>query len=418
MFYSERNLSFSLPLKMFSKFVPTLYFPQDLSVFSLSRNQQTAPLPPSSTFLCFVSPCFQLFFRYLARSTKQTWKSCFCFFTEGKQHNAHEIDTITLRNHAPRSYMTWGTFHSTQNSRKFRLVNQMERTISVWSDRNIRDQLWRWSTLTGPVISVGRTEMSRSIWPNLLSTVPLFRILLTRTITKRAVAWVGFVQQKCTRSPGHVEFPKFQTGIFVEWKAPMITRDPRSWYKPSTIRLLPTFWLIDICRISQPKLLPSYAFFSMQIFHTWEKCKFTNLKTLADPHLETREGPGHPDPEIRGGGSQFFWPFGPQFGLQISGGRRPRRASPLDPPLKKIAFIFFRLKIKKSAQSYIISCAIKGDLEGFFCWRRRWKVFEKTVTRCSRFKILARRTRFLKYWNFYFSVALYCPRQFSTIFST
>ena len=217
MFYSERNLSFSLPHKMFSKFVPTLSFPQVLSVFSLPRNQQTAPLPPSSTFLCFVSPCFQLFFRYLARSTKQTWKSCFCFFTEGKQHNVHEIDMITLRNHAPRSYMTWGTFHSTQNSRKFRLVNQMERTISVWSDRNIRDQLWRWSTLTGPVISVGRTEMSRSIWPNLLSTVPLFCI--------RAVAWVGFVQQKCTRSPGHVEFPKFQTGIFVEWKAPMITRD-------------------------------------------------------------------------------------------------------------------------------------------------------------------------------------------------
>ena len=31
----------------------------------------------------------------------------------------------------------------------------MERTISVWSDRNIGDQLWRWSTLTGLVISVG-----------------------------------------------------------------------------------------------------------------------------------------------------------------------------------------------------------------------------------------------------------------------
>ena len=37
---------------MFSKFVPTLSFPQVLSVFSLSRNQQTDPLPPSSTFLC------------------------------------------------------------------------------------------------------------------------------------------------------------------------------------------------------------------------------------------------------------------------------------------------------------------------------------------------------------------------------
>ena len=32
----------------------------------------------------------------------------------------------------------------------------------------------------------------------LLSLVPLFCILLTRTITKRAVAWVGSVQPECT----------------------------------------------------------------------------------------------------------------------------------------------------------------------------------------------------------------------------
>ena len=31
-------------------------------------------------------------------------KSCFCFFTDGKQH---EADMITLRNHALPSYMTW-----------------------------------------------------------------------------------------------------------------------------------------------------------------------------------------------------------------------------------------------------------------------------------------------------------------------
>ena len=37
----------------------------------------------------------------------------------------------------------------------------MERTISVRSVRNIRDQLWRWSTLTSLVISVGWT-----IWQN------------------------------------------------------------------------------------------------------------------------------------------------------------------------------------------------------------------------------------------------------------
>ena len=39
--------------------------PQVLSVFSLSRNQQTAPLPPSSTFLCLWVPVFNYFFDVL-----------------------------------------------------------------------------------------------------------------------------------------------------------------------------------------------------------------------------------------------------------------------------------------------------------------------------------------------------------------
>ena len=93
--------------------------------------------------------------------------------------------------------------------------------ISVCSDQNIRGQLWRLSTWTGQVISVGPTEMPLSIWQNLLSPVPLFSILLTRIITKRAVAYV--VGRVCAtgmyRSIGHVELPKLQTGIFVEWKA-------------------------------------------------------------------------------------------------------------------------------------------------------------------------------------------------------
>ena len=50
--YIERILSFLPRHKMFSKFVQTLSFPQVLSVFSISRSAQTAPLPPSSTFLC------------------------------------------------------------------------------------------------------------------------------------------------------------------------------------------------------------------------------------------------------------------------------------------------------------------------------------------------------------------------------
>ena len=55
----------------------------------------------------------------------------------------------------------------------------------------------------------------------LLCPVPLFCVLLTRTIPKRAVAWVGSVQPEYTVTLG-VKFPKFQTGIFVEWKAPHV----------------------------------------------------------------------------------------------------------------------------------------------------------------------------------------------------
>ena len=77
-----------------------------LSFFSLSRNQQTAPsLPPSSTFLCFVSPSLQLFFDVLLDQRSKPGSQCICFFTDGK-HKARKLDVITLKNHAPRSYMT------------------------------------------------------------------------------------------------------------------------------------------------------------------------------------------------------------------------------------------------------------------------------------------------------------------------
>ena len=89
-----------------------------------------------------------------------------------------------------------GRFPFSPKFRKFRL--EMKRTSSVRSDWNIWGHLWRWSTLTGPVISVGPTELSLSILTKLFSLVPLFCILLTRTITRRAVAWVGSVQTECT----------------------------------------------------------------------------------------------------------------------------------------------------------------------------------------------------------------------------
>ena len=56
---------------------------------------------------------------------------------------------------------------------------------------------------------------------------------------------------------------------------------------------------------------------------------------MADPELQTTEGPGHPDPEKRGGGGRspknIFCPFGPQFALKIRG-----RAPPKVPVLERV----------------------------------------------------------------------------------
>jgi len=42
------------------------------------------------------------------KKTKQNWRLCLCFFIDGKQHKARELDMITqLRNHAQQSFMTW-----------------------------------------------------------------------------------------------------------------------------------------------------------------------------------------------------------------------------------------------------------------------------------------------------------------------
>ena len=49
--------------------------------------------------------------------------------------------------------------------------SQMERSVSVPSDWNICDHLWRWSTLTSPT---ARTEICRSILTNLFVALLLF----------------------------------------------------------------------------------------------------------------------------------------------------------------------------------------------------------------------------------------------------
>ena len=52
--------------------------------------------------------------------------------------------------------------------------------------------------------------------------------------------------------------------------------------------------------------------------------------SVADPDLQIRGRPGHPDPEIRGRGLQkhFFRPFGPHFWSKNKGGPGPLDSSP------------------------------------------------------------------------------------------
>ena len=50
--------------------------------------------------------------------------------------------------------------------------------------------------------------------------VPLFCILLTRTITKRAVAWVGFVQPECAVPLGMWNFRNFKPEFLLKVKRP------------------------------------------------------------------------------------------------------------------------------------------------------------------------------------------------------
>ena len=91
-----------------------------------------------------------------------------------------------------------GRFPFNLKFRKIWLVHQMEWTISVWSD-----QLYARPALK--VVHFDRScylgQSDRNVpfhLTKLLSPVPLFCILLTRTITKCTVAWVGSVQPQCT----------------------------------------------------------------------------------------------------------------------------------------------------------------------------------------------------------------------------
>ena len=105
---------------------------------------------------------------------------------------------------------------------KFRLVYQMEWTISFWSDRNIRDQLRRWSTLTGLDISVGRTEMSLFIWQNCCAQYLSFVFCLQEQYPN--ARWLGLgLYNRNIRLPWAWNFRNFKPGFLLNGKPPMST---------------------------------------------------------------------------------------------------------------------------------------------------------------------------------------------------
>ena len=71
---------------------------------------------------------------------------------------------------------------------------------------------------------LGRSDRNVSFHSTkLLSPVTLFRILLTRTITKRAVAWVGSEQPECTVPLNTWNFRNFKTEFLLNGKLPTFT---------------------------------------------------------------------------------------------------------------------------------------------------------------------------------------------------
>ena len=88
----------------------------------------------------------------------------------------------------PFEFLLWsritGRFSFGSKIPEFSVRNQMERTISVRSDRNIWNHLWRWSTSTGlPVISVGLSDQ----------TVPFH---LTKLLSLQYRSFVSCLQER------------------------------------------------------------------------------------------------------------------------------------------------------------------------------------------------------------------------------
>ena len=106
-----------------------------------------------------------------------------------------------------------GAFHSTQNSGNFDwYINHFDLIRPEYSGPALKVVHFDWSGY------LGRSDRNVPFHlTKLLSPVPLFCILLTRTI-KRAVDWVGSVQPECTVPLGTWNFRNFRWEFFLNGK--------------------------------------------------------------------------------------------------------------------------------------------------------------------------------------------------------
>ena len=108
-----------------------------------------------------------------------------------------------------------GAFHSTQNYGNFGWYIKWNGPFPEYSGPALKVILFDRSGYIG--------RLDRNVpfhLTKLLSPVPLFCILLTRTITKRAEAWVGSVQPECTVPLGTWNFRNFKPEFLLNGKRP------------------------------------------------------------------------------------------------------------------------------------------------------------------------------------------------------
>ena len=130
-------------------------------------------------------------------------------------------------------FSKWSQAFSIQFNNLISIRNQMERISfgSVWPEC-LGPPVNRWPVTGDWSSHFGRSDRNVPFhFTKLLSPVPLFCILLKRTITERAVAGVRSVQPECTVSLGTQNFRNFKPEFMLNRKHSTVAVQPAEWTK-------------------------------------------------------------------------------------------------------------------------------------------------------------------------------------------